>query len=170
MVGFGERRNAKAMSKYEKHAWAVGIYIFLSAVLLAVFGYHPFWSVGFMFGCIILGTLFPGHRDFTETETRLAHKATAWTFYGVVVIAGIAIVLLTPEKEIRLPEVISRDVFVTHFFGVPLLFMGVRFIMLAYLLRKERLPHPVECSPDEWTYSPHHNLFPEGEEKNDHTP
>ena len=133
--------------------------MFLSAVPLFVFDYNPFWLVGFMWGCLIVGTLFPVHRspwDFTETETRLAHKATAWTFYVAVIIAWASIVPVARNKEISF----SLDIIMAPLLYVPLLFTGVRFILLAYLLRRERLPQAVEHSPDEWTYRPLSNPYP----------
>jgi len=147
------------MSKYEKQAWAIGICVSLSAVPLAVFGHDPLWSVCFLFGCGILSLILPHHSlwDFTETETRIAHKATAWTFYGTAIIAWALIMLVPRNKEISF----SLDIITAPLLCVFLLFTGVRFILLAYLLRKERLSHAAG-------YRPHPNPFPGGEGKDDH--
>ena len=161
------------MSKYEKQAWAIGVYASLGAVLLCI--YHQSFVTdvfvrmlvisGFGFGFVIVAGLWRHHLiDHTETEFRISYKATAWTFYGAVVIAMALMVFLFP-KEVP----ISRDALGMAQIYTVLIFVGIRFFLLAYLLRKERLSRPAERSPDEWTYRPHPNPLPEGEGKNDNT-
>ena len=148
------------MSKYEKHAWAMGVYLSLSGGSLFVFDYTPLWIICFVLGCALLTILFPGHRSFrdmTEMETRCSLQATVWTFYATATIVWILIVFVLPQN-ISLPK---NDVIVNSFVHVGLLFFGVRFTVLACLLRKERLSRAAG-------YRPHPNPLPEGEGKDDH--
>ena len=152
------------MSKYEKQAWAIGIYASLGVILLCIY-HQPFVTdiffrilamMFFWFGLYIAYNLWrPSLKDITKTDFQVSYKATAWTFYGAFVISGILMVCLVP-KEIK---EISRDAIGITLIYASLIFVGVRFILLAYLLRKERLSRSEG-------YQPHPSPLPEGEGKN----
>ena len=160
----GENIKAKTMSKYEKQAWTVGMYTSLGVVLLCIY-HHPFVTdglfrtfamLGFWAGFYIASNLWmPILTNHSEMENQIAYKATAWTFYGAVVIAGALTCFLLPKE-------ISRYTFGIITIYTVFVFVGVRFILLAYLLRKERLSRSEVMSP-------HPNPLPEGEGKNDRT-
>ena len=130
------------MSKYEKHTWAIGILILLSAVLFCilpqrvVFDFSPVLMLLLMAVFQIINGIWPHPwKDHTETEIQFSHAATAWTLYGVAIIVWGLIAILTPME----PFLVSRDAVVMALVRVFFIFCGVRFILLACMLRKERL-------------------------------
>jgi len=125
------------MSKYELQSSAIGLYALLSGVLIFVFHQQIVSGVLvrhlFFLGFIIIW-LHPC-KDCTETETRLADKATAWTFYGTIIIACGLIIAFCPKDQI----IVSNDTFGMGMMYTCFIFVGIRSIVLVILLRKERL-------------------------------
>ena len=144
------------MSKYEKHAWAVGIYAFLATASLFLFHlsvtdsfFFLLFFLGMSVGFNIVNILWPyPWKDYLEMETHAPYKATSWTFYGVAVITLGLITCLWPREPIS----VSWDAIGMAMIHTSFLFMGIRFIVLAFLLRKERLssstPLQLGASPD----------------------
>ena len=130
------------MSKYETHAWAITIFSSLSVASFFVFQQHVMTDIlarlFFMMGCYLgycIARLWEvPWKDFTQTETQIAHKATAWTFYGTLVIIGLLISVLYPKEFL-----LSRDTLAVIMVYFLFIFAGFRFCVLAYLLRRERL-------------------------------
>ena len=131
------------MSKYEKHAWAVGIYACLAATSLFLFHlsatasfFFLLFFLGMCLGLNIVNILWPyPWKDYLEMETHAPYKATAWTFYGAAVITFGLLTCLWPKE----PVSVSRDAIGMTLIYTSFIFMGIRFILLAFLLRKERL-------------------------------
>ena len=155
--------NLRTMTKYEKHTWAIGTYSFLLAILYTL--YHLpffidvttqlfrtfFFLVALSGGFYIINKLWiQPWKELTEKEISISDKATAWTFYGA---ATTLFVLLFGFLIFGEPSV-SRDTVLMFLIYTITIFMGIRFTLLAHLLRKERLAN---------TKSPRPNSLPEGE-------
>ena len=160
--------NLPTMTKYEKHTWTIGTFFFL-IVIWYTLCHLPFFtnvvsnqSMTFFMFVVLLPGFVVIHRfivrfpiNIAENEIQISHKATAWTFYGMMTIL---FVLLFGFLIFGEPSV-SRDTVLKFLIYTITIFMGIRFTLLAHLLRKERLtsaesPHP-PC--------PINTALPEGE-------
>ena len=170
--------NKPMISEYEKDAKVLGVSVLLFACLLAATGWHPVGLFGVLWGMFIANPWRHPMDDYTETEIRLSHKATALTCYWVLAIACTLFAFL----GFLLPKETSLEAIAEFLANIVLVSIGVRYIVLACLLRKARLPSPGVNShkenlsdershsaysflSEEWTYSFYPRL-PE-EEKND---
>ena len=138
------------MSKYEKNAWAESINLTLG--LVSTFIIHLlvdkhlallFFMLWCCFGSMIVNVWRIQWKDLTETEDRLSDKATAWTVYGMGIIALVVFFLLavlSGREDREAPLVISRDVWGFTIMYSLFISFSVRHFILIYLLRSERFP------------------------------
>ena len=139
------------MTKFEKYAWATGVVFLVYVVFLCSF-HELFFSnavdgllvrLAFV-AVLVLGLNLTAYlwrqpwADYTKSDFQMSHKATALTFYGVAAIAFL-LLLFTPKE-------VSRDTVAVFIIYTAFIFISIRHLLLAYLLRKERLanaaPHP----------------------------
>jgi hypothetical protein len=135
-----------SMTKYEICVWLMGISFVLFAILHGVFYqnlvnddslFRLFFMMGFLaWGAIVPRFLMSTWVNLTETENRLSDKATAWTFYGMAVVGWGVLAMLLPKELL-----VSRTMIAMTLAFIICIFMGVRFILLACLLRRARLAH-----------------------------
>jgi len=150
------------MTKYEKRAWAMGIYASLCAVLF--YFYLTYFDeilfrlpliIVLMYGLSLIYRLGYPREDYTTMEVLICHKATAWTFYGMAAIVFALMCFFFPKESL----LVSRNAIGFAMLYAFFIFIGIRYVLLACLLRKERLANAKKPHPP----CPINTALPEGE-------
>jgi len=157
--------NLPTMTKYEKHSWANAAYWFGFFIIMCVgylliflgFGHQlidalRFLMFGYMVGGVVIITHLRG--EPTDTESRISLKTLNWTCLGVIFVCLLSAMFFISRPTVPKPSMVSLNTLGATMLCTIIIATAIRYGLLAYLLRKERLAN---------TKSPHPNPLPEGE-------